>query len=157
MEEPKKKPQVAIIDGGGRGMSSVANALLCAALASSMRETPIIDTLKAHRDPPEDFVIFERNPLLETRLEDLFGPLAEEITFAKKPVFETAEEAYWRRMQEEAERGKIIASAAEKNESPWETPYAWIFAMDVEPMPRRGVLTTLRAATSSLGLTTTLR
>ena len=49
------------------------------------------------------------------------------------------------------------ASHAAKNEMRFSAAYVRILPMDVEPMPRRGVLTTRSAATSSSGFTTTLR
>ena len=51
----------------------------------------------------------------------------------------------------------IASSQAEKNEMPSSTASSRILLMEVVPMPRRGVLTTRRAATSSSGFTTSLR
>ncbi len=51
----------------------------------------------------------------------------------------------------------MAISQAEKNEIPSSAASWLILAMEEVPMPRRGVLTTRWAATSSSGFTTSLR
>lgn len=63
----------------------------------------------------------------------------------------------WRTLAPSRPVSAIASSHAEKNEMPSSAASSRILAMEVVPMPRRGVLTTRSAATSSSGFTTSLR